>query len=162
MRFHTSTRNTNLELLLKENISCNCYILDFCLRQDCSTDFEFLPIDVSLLRCERYFYKITNPSGSVGLQPNIVGTRFTVNELFFGIPCPVPLRATPSVTKSGTMYIYNAGTSTTLGSIIAVVANYNTFSTTPNVRITATGVSLSTSYTLEYDVNASFEISAEL
>ncbi len=67
--------------------------------QDRSTDFEFLPIDVSLGRCLRYFQTYT--SGGVykfagrGYVPN-------ANSIFSSFLLPVVMRATPTGTKVGT------------------------------------------------------------
>jgi hypothetical protein len=51
--------------------------------QDCSTDFEFLPIDVDLARCQRYFqiipdgwlmtFSATQAQIQRGLHPNMRG-----------------------------------------------------------------------------------------
>jgi hypothetical protein len=53
--------------------------------QDRSTDFEFLPFDVSLSRCERYYRQCTN---NIGVGSNT--TQFT------GMFDHLNMRATPS------------------------------------------------------------------
>jgi len=79
-------------------MSCNSYILNFCLRQDCSTDFEFLPIDVSLGRCQRYFEIIIEASAvqnkTIGL-----GGYYTSTELYLPIRYKVEKRSTPSLVQ---------------------------------------------------------------
>ena len=55
--------------------------------QDRSTDFEFLPIDVSLGRCQRYFQQITGSS---------MGVIWSTSGINFGQAFPVTMRATPT------------------------------------------------------------------
>jgi hypothetical protein len=127
-----------------------------------ATSFEYRQYQQELALCQRYFYRHLNASASSGYNPNITATRWTVNQAVLSIPCPVPLRTTPSIAKSGTMLIFAGGTSITLGSVIAVPTNYSVFTCYPNVRVDATAISASTGYVCEYDVNAYFEVSAEL
>jgi hypothetical protein len=66
--------------------------------QDRSTDFEFLPIDVSLGRCQRYFEK------SNGFSFFKIGTSLTNipnNEIYAPIYYLVQKRAIPTVTITG-------------------------------------------------------------
>ena len=67
--------------------------------QDCSTDFEFLPIDVSLGRCFRYFQTYTSGGEykfvARGYVPN-------ANSIFSSFLLPFVMRATPTGTKVGT------------------------------------------------------------
>ena len=127
-----------------------------------ATSFDYRPFGTELMLCQRYFYRSLNASAVSGSNPNILATRWTTNQALLSIPCPVPLRTTPSISKSGTIYIYAGGTSITLGSVIAVPTNYSVFTCYPNVRVDATGILGSTAWVCEYDVNAYFEVSAEL
>ena len=90
-------------------MSCNCYILDFCLRQDCSTDFEFLPYDVSLARCLRYYYQIYSNSGTSAYTAGIdlcVGTDYDAGQLFIMKDLPTTMRVVPSIVQTtGTNYL---------------------------------------------------------
>jgi hypothetical protein len=115
-----------------------------------------------LALCQRYFYRHLNASAVSGWNPNMIAQRWTADQAHFSIPCPVPLRTTPSISKSGTMYIYAGGTSITLGGVIAVPTNYSNFTCYPSVRVTATGITGNTAWTCEYDTSAYFEVSAEL
>lgn len=66
--------------------------------QDRSTDFEFLPIDVSLGRCQRYYEK------SNGYTFFKIGTSLTnvpSNEIYAPIYYLVQKRASPTVTITG-------------------------------------------------------------
>lgn len=127
-----------------------------------ATSFDYRPYGTELALCQRYFYRSLNASAVNGYNPNILATRWTTNQALLSIPCPVPLRTTPSISKSGTIYIYAGGTSITLGSVIAVPTNYSVFTCYPNVRVDATGILGSTAWVCEYDVSAYFEVSAEL
>jgi hypothetical protein len=71
--------------------------------QDCSTDFEFLPIDVSLGRCLRYFQKsydlATAPATSTDQQKlELCITSDAGNNAVFSTSYKVPLRTTPTIT----------------------------------------------------------------
>jgi len=58
-----------------------------------ASDFEFLPVDVNLARCQRYFYINPNSSGGAGF--------IYTNHPMFNIDLPVTMRANPSCTLSG-------------------------------------------------------------
>ena len=64
--------------------------------QDCSTDFEFLPIDVSLGRCRRYYTKIT------GDQNTFIGAGIsnTSSASRFYVKFPTTMRSAPTATQS--------------------------------------------------------------
>ena len=62
--------------------------------QDCSTDFEFLPIDVSLGRCQRYY--VSNRTGN-NLNGATFFVGFSTNEAFGGNTFPVFMRGTPTI-----------------------------------------------------------------
>jgi hypothetical protein len=70
--------------------------------QDRSTDFEFLPIDVSLGRCQRYYNKITNVNAFLS------GYNTTDNYAVTTIGLAVTMRATPSATFTGSPLLTNA------------------------------------------------------
>jgi hypothetical protein len=68
-----------------------------------ATDFEFLPIDVSLGRCQRYYYQFVNGNNQmVGSGAYISSTRVDVNVFF-----PVQMRVNPTFVQStGSNYYY--------------------------------------------------------
>jgi len=82
--------------------------------QDGSTDFEFLPIDVNLARCQRYGLIVLNASGSFG-----VGCSITTSQFLTIIGHPVIMRTTPTLTySSGSYYAVNqTGGNTTFTTI---------------------------------------------
>ena len=63
-----------------------------------ASDFEFLPYDVNLQRCQRYFQK----SGT------FMGVATNTTTMHTNIYFPVPMRVEPSLTTSGTILISEA------------------------------------------------------
>ena len=97
-------------------MSCNCYVKDFRKLQVRSTDFEFLPIDVSLGRCQRYYYlhakDATQTIGTIWWY--ISGTNST--NVFF----KTSMRTAPSlVSTTGTNFyrVFNGGAVTDFNSV---------------------------------------------
>jgi hypothetical protein len=66
-----------------------------------ATEFEFLPADVELAQCQRYYYKLAEGTGHfIG-----IGTYFQSTGLYVGVPFPVTMRGTPALSVvSGTNY----------------------------------------------------------
>ena len=58
--------------------------------QDRSTDFEFLPIDVSLGRCYRYYYQTVSSES--------IGVTCSATQASFKAKLPVTMRTTPALT----------------------------------------------------------------
>ena len=58
-----------------------------------ATPFDFLPYDVELLRCFRYFYRLAHSSHGLG-------TAHTTSAVYGFIYNPVPFRTNPNVTTS--------------------------------------------------------------
>jgi hypothetical protein len=68
-----------------------------------ATDFEFLPIDVDLARCQRYGLIVLNGTGSFG-----VGCSINTSTFLPIIGHPVIMRTNPSITfASGSYYAVN-------------------------------------------------------
>ena len=65
-----------------------------------ASDFEFLPYDVQLARCQRYFLK-TNQSNS-NFPSFLSGTCFTSSAAALFCSFPVTMRAAPTYTSGGT------------------------------------------------------------
>ena len=59
-----------------------------------ATDFEFLPIDVSLLRCRRYYQRLMSGSGPA----------YTSSIVRGNLTHTVPMRATPSLQQNGVLW----------------------------------------------------------
>ena len=67
--------------------------------QDRSTDFEFLPIDVSLGRCQRYFYQI---QGNVDSNTSLgIGFCNSTTAAFSHLKFATTMRSIPSISGSG-------------------------------------------------------------
>ena len=105
-----------------------------------ATDFEFLPIDVSLDRCLRYFY--SHAQQSLGHTEVGVGGYLNSSQIFCFINFPVKMRTQPSVyLTTGTDYYVayrNAATDTfnslSSGDILPTMFNcYN------NTEVSGTG-----------------------
>jgi len=65
-----------------------------------ASDFEFLPYDVNLRRCQRYCYVV---NGVVSDETTLAASGFatSTSNLKISISSPVPLRAYPSVSEAG-------------------------------------------------------------
>ncbi len=60
-----------------------------------ASDFEFLPVDVNLNRCYRYFYDLTEP-GALSIA---LGSSYATNAYIYSyIAYPVTMRAVPTLT----------------------------------------------------------------
>jgi hypothetical protein len=78
-----------------------------------ASDFEFLPIDVNLGRCQRYFYLYVNS----GLDVQEPVTRFSTTGATSVLSVPVSMRATPS--------IYAPSSSSNYGRLILYDTSFN-------------------------------------
>jgi hypothetical protein len=63
-----------------------------------ASDFEFLPVDVNLQRCQRYCQK----------SPTFMGVATNTTTIHTNIDFPTKMRATPSLTTNGTIRISEA------------------------------------------------------
>ena len=59
-----------------------------------ASDFEFLPYDVNLQRCQRYYYEVTNPA--VAIEEFSIGSVYAAGQFETVFPYPVTMRAQPS------------------------------------------------------------------
>jgi hypothetical protein len=71
-----------------------------------ASDFEFLPVDVNLNRCFRYFYKFGPDTHE------FFGYGYATNNAILNINLPTSMRTAPSFTTSGT-YVAHNGTNAT-------------------------------------------------
>ena len=70
-----------------------------------ASDFEFLPVDVNLQRCQRYYYRITgSPAGSAAFNTIGSGTAILTTRARVVMHHPVTLRTNPSISYTGTLY----------------------------------------------------------
>ena len=69
-----------------------------------ATDFEFVPQDVTLTRCQRYYQFIGSGTGK---RFDVVAAARTTSYVDFVFPCTTPMRTQPSLdVVSGTDYYY--------------------------------------------------------
>jgi hypothetical protein len=107
----------------QDNTSNNIYFTGIQLEAgDTASEFEFLPFDLNWLRCFRYCLAIGNAPGGTTYNyadNSIIGYYYNGTDFYPNYFYPVPMRATPSVTFSGTgsglgvVYSDNAGDTTT-------------------------------------------------
>jgi len=70
-----------------------------------ASEFEFLPYDVNLNRCLRYFYNLIDRPGGDSEGYFAAGYMYSGDRLYFQIPFFVEMRATPTMSAaSGTDY----------------------------------------------------------
>jgi len=93
----------------QDNTSNNIYLTGVQFEtKSAASDFEFLPVDVNLNRCERYFFKNTGSGGHIGYGGSI-GDNYR-HEIYF---YPQEMRASPTLTvvwSAGTPGIQYTGT----------------------------------------------------
>ena len=64
-----------------------------------ATDFEFVPQDITLTRCKRYYQRISRPTH--GGNTVLTGINSQINNLAM-VNLPVAMRAAPSISQTGT------------------------------------------------------------
>jgi hypothetical protein len=80
---------------------------------DTPSDYEFLPYDVQLQRCMRYYYDLASTGEFTDAATYIsMGAYYTASYVLGFCHFPVPMRAEPTLTTtnaSNTFYFYTAG-----------------------------------------------------
>ena len=96
----TWTSNTNAnravgQVNLADSTSNEWYITGIQLEAGTTaSEFEFLPFDVNLARCQRYFYNLTEP-GALSIA---LGSSYATNAYIYSyIAYPVTMRAVPTL-----------------------------------------------------------------
>jgi hypothetical protein len=126
-----------------------------------ASDFEFLPYDVNLARCQRYCQKFGESYGSYDYMA--VGTSYNTNDAYIPCSTKVTMRANPSFTLLGSASDFRyaaSGSEPTPDAITGDQLSENTFA----LRMTDTGaLSALNPYRL-YNINSTGGIllSAEL
>ncbi len=80
-----------------------------------ASDFEFLPIDVNLQRCQRYYFQTTESGTSSILLTG--GLESSTSTGQGGFSLPTEMRATPSLSFGSGIRFYSAGSGTRTPSI---------------------------------------------
>jgi hypothetical protein len=124
-----------------------------------ASDFEFLPYDVNLQRCQRYYYLHVSGSQDVG-----VGGYYSSSHIFFNITFPNTMRAVPTVVYvSGTDYykISRNGATDNFNDIAGGgVASLNEVSLYNNTQVS--GTAGDAGYVRSNNASASIALNSEL
>jgi hypothetical protein len=156
-----SRRASGLDLQLQDTTNANVYLTGVQLEAGTTaSDFEFLPYDVNLQRCQRYFYTEDNSDTYHALANGHINSA----TLFIGvIHLPVSLRSSPSFNTSGSFYVTSGGTDFTV-SANSISDSTGTNLNTIQVRSTISGATAGNGAFLRNnnDSNAKFQLDAEL
>tara|TARA_R100001591_G_scaffold117251_1_gene136234 strand:- start:206 stop:1282 length:1077 start_codon:yes stop_codon:yes gene_type:complete len=127
-----------------------------------ATPFEHRSFGEELQLCKRYYNKVGHDSGNLGGMMTMFATRNSTNQALLCYPCPVPLRAAPSISKNGSYTLYGSGTSQTLGDILSVGTN-QTLHQQVTFSATASGIGTGNSSVLfGSGADCHFEFDSEL
>jgi hypothetical protein len=124
-----------------------------------ATEFEFLPADVELAQCQRYYYLHASGSGkTIGIGFNASSTAY-----FAGIHFPVTMRDTPNlVSTTGTNY-YSMDRNGATDSVNSLtIQRASTTATTVFNDTQVSGTSGQAGYVYSNDASALVAFSAEL
>ena len=80
-----------------------------------ASDFEFLPVDVNLLRCQRYYFKTTESGTATILLTG--GLESSTSAGQGGFSLPTEMRATPSLSFGSGIKLYSSGSGASTASI---------------------------------------------
>jgi len=100
-----------------------------------ASDFEFLPVDVNLQRCQRYYLSY---GGDNSYETYGFGMAYSGSEALVNIPFPVPMRSSPTVSTENLSSFYTRGGATAGGAPTGLV---NDFSSTKVGNIALSGLS---------------------
>jgi len=102
----TANRVSSSQVNLADSTSNDFWITGVQLEAGTTaSDFEFLPVDVNLARCQRYYYRITgSPAGSAAFNTIGSGTAILTTRARVVMHHPVTLRTNPSISYTGTLY----------------------------------------------------------
>jgi len=124
-----------------------------------ASGFEFMPYDISLGRCFRYYQKLLADGGYTAFGS---GTTYNTTIALAFIPFKQQMRSSPSVARSGTMAIQQGVPSPTITSF----TNSYTGKTSMYTEITASAGGLTANsgniIIANNDANAYWELSSEL
>jgi hypothetical protein len=124
-----------------------------------ASDFEFLPYDVNLARCQRYCYSETPGDANHAVSNGYYGSStlfITVKEL------PVSMRANPSLTTTGTWQVSSDAniTITSFSLVDNVIKNINAVQV--RATVASGGVAGDGGMIRNTDATATFILSSEL
>ena len=136
-----SQTNANLavgQVNLADSTDNEWYITGIQLEAGTSaTDFEFLPFDVNLMRCQRYYY-LHNAGMSLDVG---VGGYYNGSQIFLNVQFPTSMRTSPSleqVTGSAYYSMYRQNTADDFNSLTLGQKNENMVSLYNNSEVSGT------------------------
>ena len=103
-----------------------------------ASDFEFLPYDVNLQRCQRYYYSFIKNENNEEIG---CGGYYSSSQIFVDIPFPVTMRANPTLDfTSGTDYygVYRNGAHDTFNSFTIGQSGINLIGLYNNSEVSGT------------------------
>ncbi len=127
-----------------------------------STPFEHEPVGVTLSKCQRYTYVV---KGDDDDHTGFIGYTESTANARFGVLHPVPMRAAPAFTFSGTCRAQGGTNDSANFTSGLAIANPNTSNTGATVRVTGTSGmgAADRGYNLQFKANgSSFIFDAEL
>lgn len=82
-----------------------------------ATPFESRPYGTELALCQRYYVDLANNGGAAQNTYRAIGfcATYTTTQGTYVVQVPVPMRALPSLTQAGVMYLQNLGTTSVSG-----------------------------------------------
>ena len=111
-----NTRVSSSQVNLADSTSNEWYITGVQLEAGTSaSDFEFLPVDINLQRCQRYFVQYGRDLNGAGDANVGIGQWYSSSEVVYNTYSPVRMRAKPTLTSptvSGGYRIHKAGSYT--------------------------------------------------
>jgi len=106
-----------------------------------ATSFDYRSIGTELTLCQRYFQGTTNPNDANNYYYGS-GSNLTTSIAYITYPFLVSMRASPTLTSSGTFQIRGGGNSETVTSVSLVTST----TTTAGVSFTVGGATLTQGY----------------
>jgi len=156
-----ANRLTSSQVNLADSTSNDWYITGVQLEAGTSaSDFEFLPYDVNLARCQRYFFTEPNTDAYHG----VCNGYFIVTTLFLGtLSVGVPLRTSPSLSVSGSFSCQAVGADLAASSFTVNDSEGNNL-TKIQIRATVSGATAGQGTQLRNtnDTSAKFQLNSEL
>ena len=123
---------------LADSTSNDCWITGIQMEAgDTASEFEFLPYDVNLAKCQRYYLLVVDGAGSFG-----TGCSITTSQFLPIVDHPVTMRANPTLSyASGSYYAVNqTGGNITVDTLALNQQNVNqTMFTMSNATFTRAG-----------------------
>ena len=110
-------------------------------RGSTATSFDYRPFTTELALCQRYFQGTTNPNDSNNYYYGS-GSNLTTSIAYVTYPFLVSMRASPTLTSSGTFQIRGGGNNETVTSVSLVTSS----TTTAGVNFTVSGATLTQGY----------------